>query len=180
MFEVFFEPATDDEFEFKHALWQLSGFVIREKFSVTAPTLQNQVTNQTEIQKMRDRLQNTKKFSLLKSGEQKNVLKGGRKRNWENIAKAVGFGEQSIRQIYSYQSGYVHADGLSGTQMFSLQTAQEQIDFIEIHMRTVMIVLSKMIIQYANKFSEAKAVCDKNPGTFHMTKVWSGAASILP
>jgi hypothetical protein len=31
MFEVFFEPTTDDEREFRHALWLLSGFGIREK-----------------------------------------------------------------------------------------------------------------------------------------------------
>lgn len=180
MFEVFFEPVTDDEFEFKHALWQLSGFVIREKFSATAPTPQSQLTNQMEIQKMRDRLRNTKKFNSLKSREQKDVLKGIRKRNWESIAKAAGFGKQTIRQIYNYQSGYVHADGLSGTQIFSLQTARGQIEFIEINMRTVMIILSKMIIQYAKKFPEAEVVCKKNPDTFYQARVWSESVSILP
>jgi hypothetical protein len=180
MFEVFFEPATEDEFEFKHALWQLSGFVLREKFVATAPTPQSQINNQVEIQKMRDRLRNTKTFTSLKSSEQKSVLKGIRKRNWESIAKAAGFGEQTIRQIYSYQSGYVHADGLSGTQIFSLQTAKEQIEFIEINMRTVMIVLSKMIIQYAKKFPEAEVICRENPDTFYKAQVWSGAADILP
>jgi hypothetical protein len=181
MFEVFFEPATDDEFEFSHALWQLSGFIIREKFPLSDPVFQNQVTkSQQEIQEMRERLRHTEKFSSLKHGEQEDVLKGKRRRNWASLARAAGFGEQTIRQIYSYHSGYVHADGLSGTQIVSLKTAQDQIEFIEAHMHTVMIVLSKMILQYAEKFPEAKAMFDKNPGTAHIAKVWSGAASFLP
>jgi hypothetical protein len=69
---------------------------------------------------------------------------------------------------------------LSGTQVFSLQTAQEQIEFIEINMRTVMIVLSKMIIQYAKKFPEAESVCKKNSDIFYQAIVWSESVNILP
>ena len=28
MFEVFIDPIDDDEFEFRHSLWQLSGFIV--------------------------------------------------------------------------------------------------------------------------------------------------------
>ena len=178
MFEVFFEPDNDDEREFRHALWQLSGFVIREEWVATRT--QSQVAGQIEeIQKMRDCLQDTKKFSSLKPGEQREVLKGKRKRDWVSTAQAAGFGKQTIRLIYRYQSGYVHADGLSGAQIISLQTPQ-QIEFIESQMHIVMIVLSKMIYQYAEKFPEARAICAGNPDAFHKAKVWSGAAEILP
>jgi hypothetical protein len=43
-----------------------------------------------------------------------------------------------------------------------------------------MIILAKMIIEYSKKFSEAKAVCDKNPDVFYAAKVASQAVSILP
>src|SRR5260221_10792360 len=57
LFEIFFEPSTEDEFEFNHALWLLSGFVIRENFDPSDPTLQEQITKaQKEIQEMRNRL----------------------------------------------------------------------------------------------------------------------------
>jgi hypothetical protein len=178
MFEVFFEPTTDDEFEFKHALWLLSGFVLREDFVSLDPIIQSQFTK--EIQVMRTRLQKTKKYESLKPSEQRKVSKGMAIRSWKAIAKAAGFGELTIQQVYAYYSGYVHADGLSGTQIVTAKTAQDQVEHIEIHMRTIMIVLSKMILDYAKKFPEAKAACDKNPETFYLAEVLSGAASHLP
>ena len=181
MFEVFLDPSTDDELEFEHALWQLSGFIIRERFRISDPELQSQAANaRREIQTMRDRLQSTRKFASLGRGEKKDALKGKRRRDWATVAKAAGFGEQAMRQIYSYQSGYVHADGLSGAQIVGSTTAQDQIEFIETHMRTVMIVLSKMIVQYAAKFPEAEAVCSDKHDAFHVARAWSTAASLLP
>lgn len=180
LFEVFLEPTTEDEAEFNHALWQLSGFVIREDFIPSDPRLQERVPNlQKEIQEMRTRLQKTTKFRSLKPGEQRDVLKGKRKRDWPSVAEAAGFGEQTIRRWYSYYSGYVHADGLSGAQIVSVQTAQDQIEFIEMHMLTVIVVLSKMILGYAKKFPEARAVCDNNPNTFYLAEIFSRAASLL-
>ncbi len=115
---------------------------------------------------------------MLTSKKQQNVLNGKRlQRDWAAIAEAIGFGEQTLRQMYNYYSGYAHADGLSGAQISV--PAQSQIEFIEAHMRTVMIVLSKIIIQYANKFPEAKAMCDMRPDAFHIAEVWSGAANLL-
>jgi hypothetical protein len=181
MFEVFFEPATEDEFEFKHTLWQLSGFVIRENYVSSDPALQSQFANaQKEIQDMRTRLQNTKKYKSLKPSEQRRVSKGKAIRSWKAVAKAAEFGEQTIQRMYAYYSGYVHADGLSGTQIVTAKTPQDQIEHIEAHMRTIMIVLSKMILDYAKKFPEAKAVCDKNPTAYYRAEIWSGAASRLP
>ena len=133
MFEVFFEPATEDDAEFNHALWLLSGFIIRENFVPSDASLQGQVANaQNEIQQMRTRLQKTNKYKSLKPGEQRKVLKGEGIRSWKSVAVAAGFGEQTISRMYAYYSGYVHADELSGTQIVSAQSAQDQIEHIEI------------------------------------------------
>lgn len=181
LFEVFLEPTTEDEAEFNHALWQLSGFIVREDFVPSDPTLQDRVSNsQKEIQQMRTRLRRTKKFNSLTPGQQKDVLRGKRKTDWRKVARAAGFGEQTIRRWYAYYSGYVHADGLSGAQIVSAQTGQDQIEFIQTHMLTVMVMLSKLIIGYAGKFPEARAVCNNNPDTHHLAQVLSGAASLLP
>ena len=82
--------------------------------------------------------------------------------------------------VRTYYSGYVHADGLSGVQIVDAKTARDQIGYIETHMTTVMMVMSKLIIEYANKFSEARAICDKNPAAFYRAQVWSGVASRIP
>lgn len=180
MFEVFFQPATDDDFEFNHALWQLSGFIIREKYPISDLEYQEQmVDSKEEIEEIKERIKNTQKFETLKSGEQRSVLKGKRRRDWSYVAREAGFGEQFIRQVYGYQSGYVHADGLSGAQIESLPTREEQIEFIEIQMRIVQVVLAKMVVQYAEKFPEAQSVCEDNREVFRVAKVLSGAARLL-
>jgi hypothetical protein len=181
MFEIFFEPTNEDEFEFNHALWLLSGFIIRESFAPSDPTLQVQIANaKIEIQEMRTRIQKTNKYKSLKPGDPKKVLKGEGIRSWKSVAKAAGFGEKTIQQMYAYYSGFVHADGLSGTQIMSAQNRQDQIEYIETHMRVIKLVLSKMMIEYAKKFPEAKSACDKNPDAYFAAKIWSGVASRLP
>ena len=118
MYGVFFEPETEDEFEFNHAYWLLSGFILREGYDPLDPNLKRKMADaQIEIQDMKRRIQNTNKFKTLKSGEQKNVLRGRWKRSWKNLAKAAGFGEETIQRLQKYLSGFVHADGLSGTQI---------------------------------------------------------------
>src|SRR5574341_1021531 len=150
MFEVFFEPATDDDFEYNHALWQLSGFIIREGFVPTDPSLAADYARaQKEIEEIRDRLRKTQKFNTLTPNQQKVVLRGKRTREWAGLAKGMGIGKQTIGRIYAYQSSYVHADGLSGAQLVSARTAAEQIELIETNMHFVMIVMSKMILDYA-------------------------------
>jgi hypothetical protein len=181
LFEVFFEPATDDEFEFSHALWKLSGFVVRENYIPADPELQSQFTNaQQEIQDMRNRLQKTAKFASMACHQQKEVLKGKRKRARKSVANAAGFGQQTIEGMYAYYSGYVHADGLSGAQIEIAKTAHEQIEHIEFHMKTVMVVMSKMIVGYAKKFPEAKAACNTNMDTFYIAETLAQAVSRMP
>lgn len=181
MFEVFFEPKTDDDFEFHHALWQLSGFIIRVDYTPADPRLQDEFTKaQNEIQEMKSRIQNTEKFKSLKSGEQRDVLKGKGLRSWKSVAKAAGFGEKTIQKMYTYYSGFVHADGLSATQIMAAQNRQDQVEHIEIHMRVIMLVLSKVIVEYAGKFPEAQTVCNNDPDAYQRAVIWSEVASRLP
>ncbi len=57
MFEVFFEPANDDDLEYAHALWQLSGFIIRENYIPSDPSLTGDyVRAQEDIKGIRERL----------------------------------------------------------------------------------------------------------------------------
>jgi hypothetical protein len=181
MFEIFFEPKTDDEFEFNHALWLLSGFIVRVDYAPSDPLLQKEIANaQKEIQEMQSRIRKTRKYNSLKPGEQRAILKGKGGRSWKNVAKAAGFGEKTIQLMYAYYSGFVHADGLSGTQIMTAQTRQAQTEPIETNMSVIMLVLSKMILEYAKKFPEAKSACDRNSDAYFSAKIWSEIASRLP
>jgi len=181
LFEVFLEPETRDEFEFNHALWQLSGFVLREGFVPSDPSLGEWAArSEGEIEEMRSRLSTTQKYASLSSREKKAVLRGKRRREWPAVARAAGFGEETIRRMYAYYSGYVHADGLAGAQIMQASTRQEQSRFIEGHMHLVMSILAKMILGYEAKFPEARRICEDRPADCTLAQVYSGVASRLP
>lgn len=173
LFEVFFEPASDDDSEFAHALWKLSGFVLRETYDPTGPT-------PPEVQALRARLQNTGRFRSLTLPQQRDTLRGRRDRDWSAVARAAGFGENTLRMLYKYYSGYVHADGLSGAQIADADTLKVQREHAFRHMQVVMIVLAKMILNYADRFAESRQVCGKRPTTYYLAQIYSGAAGMAP
>lgn len=175
MFEVFIDP-VDDEFEFRHALWQLSGFIVREGISPTDPSLEDAAIKAgQDIEHLRDRIRSTQAFEALTTRQKRNALKGRRSRDWGQVALAAGFGIQFIRRIYSYYSGYVHADGLSGVQIISAISAGEQKFHIRIDLFTILLCMSKMILDYANKFEEAEEITRQNPQLLERIYVWTEA-----
>ena len=181
LFEVFIEPENDDEFEFRHALWQLSGFIVREGLAPTDPSLEEAAIEAGhDIEYLRDRIRSTQAYKSLTRRQQSNVLNGRRTRNWKEVALSAGFGLQFIRRIYSFYSGYVHADGLSGTQIMGATTAEEQKFHIKMHMFTLLLVMSKMILDYASKFDEAEKTLKHYPELHNRIVIWTEAVRLLP
>ena len=180
-FEVFFEAISDDEREYRYQIWLLSGFAVREMHVPTDPSLATQVArSQSDIQQIRAKLSATRRFRLSSKKTQERLLRGKRPhREWSVVAKSAGFGEKTIRMMYAYYSGYAHADGLSGAQIVSAPTREQQLGFIDLHMHTTMMVLSKMILDYAKAFPESKFACDAKPRAFLRAQVWAEVASRL-
>lgn len=179
-FEVFVSPSNEDEFEFQYCLWHLAGQVILEDFEPTDKSLlKNFEGAQADIAELRARLSATKTFSQLTVKQKDRVLKGWRSRDWKEIASSAGFGLGFIRRIYSYYSGFVHADALTAGQLFSAQTREDQIFHSELHLITIMIALSKFILQYTDLFKEASSVLSKYPVPHSKAKAWSEAVSRL-
>jgi len=180
MFDVFFAPNNEDEFEFNYIVWQLSGFIIRES-KTSNPEMREGVNNSKQyIEELRTRIQATSKFNSLKPGEKNGILyKGDRKRDWKRIAKAAGFSDRAIIILRNYYSGYVHADGLSGLQIETAKSAKEQIELLEAHMLTMMVIMSKTIIIYAEKFEESMDVCKNAPGSLGLAQAYAKAINNL-
>jgi hypothetical protein len=181
MFEVFFEHGSDDEREFRYQLWLLSGFSVRERHIPTDPPLKSRVKkSQLELDEMRKAIKATSKFKDLSKGLRKSVLKGRRlQRDWTHVARAAGFGEKLLRTMWAYYSGYVHADGLSGAQIIDAKTKEDQIEHIETQMRTILMSLSKMILNYVDTFPLAKAAAESKPEFLYRAEIWSGAAALM-
>ncbi|GEM_PF-2489663 len=179
-FEVFIAPKNDDEFEFNYCLWHLSGQVVLEDFVPFDPTLQEEAKiAQEEIKALRDRIRATAVFQGLSPKAQKEVLKAKRKRDWLMAAKSAGFTHQFIRRIYAYSSGFVHADGFTAGQLMSAQTKLDQIFHAQIHLITIMIVLSKFILDYGQLFEEARALFPNFKTAYDRAVIWSEIAKNL-
>ena len=179
-FEVFMAPKNDDEFEFNYCLWHLSGHVVLEDIVPSDPALQEEAKiAQDDIKALRDRIEATAIFQGLSPNVRKGVLKGKRKRDWPKLAESAGFNDQFIRRIYAYYSGFVHADGFTAGQLMSAQAKQDQIFHAQIHFITIMIVLSKFILDYGQLFEEARGLFPNFKTAYDRAVIWSEIAKNL-
>jgi len=140
MHEVFFEPIADDEREYRHALWFLSGFALREEI----------VTNDPTLALMRERISKTAHFASLTDSQKRKLLGKGEVQSpqFSKRAEAAGFGPVTITRMRKYLSSYVHSDGLSATQIMDANTPKKQAAYIDNCMILIMMVMSKMILDY--------------------------------
>jgi hypothetical protein len=180
LFETCIEPTSEDEFKYRHAVYELRGFLIRESPLLVDPDLEmSMIVEQKleEVETIRERVRETAFFQKLNSDQQKNTLEGKLypKRKFVEIAKAAGFGEQFIEKLYRYLSGYVHGDSLSIAQIADATNEQKR-SYIDTNLQRVMIIISKVILDYANLFPQAKAVCDEHPSEMRLVNMMADVA----
>jgi len=181
MFEVFVAPGTDDEREFRHACWLLSGFVLRERWQPSSRVAEKFAAAKKDIQQMRSRIKATEVYHGLTPGKKKRVLERGRlARPLRQRLTEAHFGMATWSNEYAYQSSHVHADGLSAVQVKSAATREEQAWLMQPQMEIAKVAMSKMICDYVAMFPESREVAEANPQTYTSAQVFSGAARALP
>jgi len=179
-FEVFVSPQDDDEFEFQYCLWHLAGQVALEGMEPQDPSLHDNYRGAMEdIASLRERLRTTRKFQGLTQRQQNQVLSGRRSRDWKSLASSAGFGLTFIRRIYGYYSGFAHSDGLTASQLMSATSKDDQLFHAKMHLVTIMMVLSKFILDYGRLFEETRSVFPRFPEAHQRAQVWSAVAAGL-
>lgn len=175
MYELFFLPITDDEQEFRHAYWLLSGYLIREKYINDHPNAKASLGNWLrEIDELRFRIQKTLYFAALSKGTQKRCLDGDMpNKSFEKRLEAAGFAPKFTLRAQRYLSGYVHSDGLVADQIKKAKSEDEQKKYIRSYMHLIMMVMSKMIFLYKSKFPSAEAWCMAKPEILWLAEIWS-------
>ena len=189
LFEIFFEPQNDDEFEYRYAVYQLRGLKIAELTIQNNPMAEGQDVDFIlqvqqrfkDIESLKNRIKRTSHFQTLDQNQQKASLEGSLfpKRNRDDLAKEAGFGKKSFQQIYAYLSGYTHGDSLSIIQIKDAVSDEEKDSFIRLSMGLVMMVLSHLILNYARKFPQARAVCDAQPANRNLVVILAKQASSM-
>jgi len=181
MYELFFELISEDEQEFRHAYWLLSGFIVREKYLSNRPQAKSLFGDSLqEIEGLRLRIQKTSHYvSLTQKQKNKCLAADLPKLSFEKRLESADLAPKFTRTIHQYLSGYVHSDGLIAIQISQAKSEAKQDEFIQGFMYIIMIVISKMILSYRKIFPSAEAYCLAKPEIFKLAETWSGTTQML-
>jgi hypothetical protein len=175
MYELFFEPISEDEQEFRHTYWLLSGFVIREKYVSDRPSAKKSFGGLLhEIEELRLRIQKTSHYATLTEGTKKRCLAGDMpNKAFEKRLEAAGFAPKFTLRAHRYLSGFAHSDGLVAIQITQAKSEEDQKKYIRSYMHMIMMVMSKMILSYKKMFPSAEAWCMAKPEILRLAEIWS-------
>lgn len=182
MCEVFFYPKDLDERKFQFALWELSGFVLRERIEIVAKAhLSKLEEHKRDIRRIRIDLINTNAFCKLSRGKRRRALRNGKfPGTWREIARKSGFKSEKFLHMYALQSSHVHGDALSGAQVRDARTIQDQEELTTGNLWFAMVVMAKMIVLYARTFPASDLACRVRPEQFKLAVLWAGIAEKMP
>jgi hypothetical protein len=185
-FEVFFDPKSEDEFEYRYNVYQLDGFRIRERTewlprNPNSTTVLRAKKIVQDIADIRKRIEATQKYKNLDVNQKKASLNGKicPHRNFSQIAKDAGFSLLFIERMYAYLSGYAHGDSLSVAQIAYADTEDKKRVYVNTAKGTVMTILSKLLLNLSDKFPEAKTLCDSYPEMIMWIKIFSNTGETL-
>lgn len=172
LFEVFFEPKSDDEFQYRNAVYEINGLRISEIFRPPGSDVElnrRRLERVRYLKELRRKIKATSIYKGLDKNQKKATLNGKMypERNFVARGQAAGFGK-FIEQQYAFLSSYVHGTALSALQIVSATTNTEKSHFVTTCFILSMPVLSLVIINYARTFQEALNICKANRDHFFL------------
>lgn len=184
-YEIFFEQLSEDEFEYRYAVFQVKGFKLREDprfipFDADFSLAQEVQKGFHELNDARNRMMSTAHFASLNEDQKKSSLGGALfpRRSLVKRVQVAGLGGGAIVEaIYAAHSSYVHTDATSAMQIVSAGTDTLRAEHLEQPLRLAIVVMALVIANYYKKFVPAQAVCDSNPALFSLVRTIEKTAS---
>ena len=180
---VFLDPKSEDEFEFRYNGWMLAGLARREHYPFQLAEHRIRVDEERPLyESLREAVKQTTTFQRLKGKAQDRLLLKGKRwrlHPWTEIAKRAGFGPQYIDSLYDYLSDYAHCGALATLQVSQAQSREDQLEHAKSSLRTIMIVLCKMMNSYTEKFPEAAEALESDPEASHICEILTEVARRL-
>lgn len=158
--DIFYLPKSDEEFEFKHNCWLVSGLLDLEGLfpekNLTEVNKETILGNKIKIKELKDKIKINPSFLKLTDKQKKKVLEGNWKsEGWVQMAVNIGLDKDRIDGIYSFLCAHAHSGGLSGNQYNHLVVSNEDPQIEEPIEFTISVILANMI----NMF------CELNPNS---------------
>lgn len=184
MAELYFEALSPDEFEYRYCVHRVRGLRIWEQHLPTNPdadTIKQVEQSIKEIDSLRSRIKSTSLFTALDKNQQKSTVEGYMfpKRTFSERAQAAGLGSVGTSKMYAFLSAYAHGDALSIIQISGVDNDEDKRRFIRTAVATMIMLLCLVIVNYADRFPQAKAVCDQRPAPYRYAKTIAKQAANL-
>lgn len=177
LFEVYVEPKSLEELDYRDAVYSLKGFSIRETFVPNYKFVKRYEKVIQDIDVMRDRIKNTVRFNSFKDKNHKTQSLRGNimpKRELGEKMRSAGFGPKNQKQ-YALQSAYTHSDSLSLAQIEQNENTDQSTIFINTYLVNTMAILGKVIQDFAQLFPEAKKIYQNDKSMYMLVMMVTGS-----
>lgn len=178
--EVFIQPKTEDERDFRYCLWHIKGLVVQEGFDARTEFGKSKLAeSMIRISTMRETLKKTEMYTQLPKNEKDAALLGKTPWTHKRSLSDAGFSQKSFNRMFGYSSSYVHSDGHCAEQIRSADSHLDQINMFSLPILHAQIVISKLIMAVSAKYEKARMVCKANPDVFEFAENHAKVAEIL-
>ena len=164
-----------EEYEYRYALWKVSGFQTRQKFSVSLESSKKKLEQEKkEINFLLSKIEDCSQYKSLKPKTQEKIQEGKFRwrPGWSEMAVNAGIPEKYWKQVYSYMSEFAHGGYLSTLQIRQIKNNTDAKMLVSPSLDIAKIVLARFIDEY-NKLQPGNInVLDNNSELFKLVNFW--------
>lgn len=173
--DIFFLPKTEEEFECKYDIWQLSGLLDRQglfpESNLTQANKEIISSDKEKIEVLKTKIKLNPHFLTFTEKQQARVMEGEWKfEGWVKMGVNIGLDKNRIKAIYSFLCAQAHSGGLSGIQYNHLVVTGEDPQIEETIEFTISVILAKMIDMFCELFPKTKEEHERDPNGIELVK----------
>jgi len=162
---IYVKPSTMKEKAFHHDIWELGGFLERQKFTATTAEGRQKIQEEKEvIKELKEKIGSNPIFDTLSDPRKKDAIKGKWRlgKQWVDIAEASGVHTKYFVGLYAYLSSFSHSGNLGILQLSQARNKQQQESLSNIYTSINLTLMSHFIIAYCRFFPEAQEFLDSH------------------
>jgi hypothetical protein len=174
--QIYIEPRTKEEKDFRFLSWDLAGFIERERFSEISEKAKKCKNDEKKLKEMS--INNLKKnmiYDKLSLEDKKRILSGNWRLNqsWTDLAKKANIDGKFFSDIYSYLCSYSHSGRLSILQIEQVKEIINEKSFGRVFLTINLIIIARLLIGYVNLIPDCQKAFYSNERAAYLTNIWN-------
>jgi hypothetical protein len=191
---VFGSTTNIDEQDFRYWTWLIMSMISRQKLSTILRESKNkQITEEKELQKLQNKLENNSTYQKLTTGQRKGIIKKGNWRfqsklngkgldeiGWHALGIAAGLNHRISYDYYDYLCSYAHAGSWAIPQIEQMIHINDKQDFVKHMLDQLKIYMSFMCKTYTVVFPKSTIILKRNQRFKNLIDNWFYVGSTEP